>query len=364
MKTLSSPSSIPAPAQVFIRPMLFAALGLHALFLFVPFPAEKQKPPENKEAPVKITQLPTTSIAATKKMPKVSLPKQAKPTLPKINRATVNPIAQPSPTQPKPIEATPEADTRKPAKSQQSNSANDSAASIADFPKYQPATPDCFEKGYGDQCLVATANLATVASFYQSVPKSKGWMVEPIENTAEAKIYSATKGNTRLFLHLFADTPTTVILVADQKIANLAALKGSVSPPAEYVELLGNVIPDGDRSDNPANTASAEQFAQPQFFYSILSEADLQQGTIPELRPGIDGTPKLGLGQPPAAFYSAILEADLKSIFQEVTKQGQYGGGDLYRLKKGSTTIYLNLVPTKDQRGTIVVTWLTDPTKS
>ena len=188
--------------------------------------------------------------------------------------------------------------------------------------------------------------------------------MESNESTTDAKIYSATKGNTRLFLHLFVDAPTTVILVADQKIANLAALKGSVSPPAEYIELLGNVIPDGDRSDNPANTASAEQFAQPQFFYSIVSEADLQQGTIPELRPGIDGTPKLGLGQPPAAFYSAILEADLKSIFQEVTKQGQYGGGDLYRLKKGSTTIYLNLVPTKDQRGTIVVTWLTDPTKS
>ena len=34
----------------------------------------------------------------------------------------------------------------------------------------------------------------------------------------------------------------------------------------------------------------------------------------------------------------------------------------LYQLKKDNTTFYMNLVPTKDQKGTIVVTWLKNPT--
>ncbi|NJR49775.1 MAG: hypothetical protein HC780_09630 [Leptolyngbyaceae cyanobacterium CSU_1_3] len=44
-----------------------------------------------------------------------------------------------------------------------------------------------------------------------------------------------------------------------------------------------------------------------------------------------------------------------------MTKLGAYGGGDLYQLKRGSTTIYMSLVPIKGEPGTIVVTWLRNP---
>ncbi|NDJ16507.1 hypothetical protein GS601_04240 [Myxacorys almedinensis A] len=346
--------------QALIRPMLFAALGLHALVLFVPFPKEPQKPPENKESPVKITQLPTTKSPAQNKTLKAAIAKPNKPTLPKINRATPNPVIQKSPVQPKAAEAP------SPAKSQTLSKATDNmATSFADFPQYQPSTPDCFEKGLGENCRIATANLAAIATFYQSAPKAKGFTVTPAEESAVTKIFSVTSksGETR-YLSLFSDEPTTVILLSSEKITDLASLKGSVNPPADYVELLANVLPEGDRSDSPANNANPEQFDQPQMFYNIVNEAELQQGTIPDLRPGIDTSPKLAIGQAPAVFYSATLEPELKGIFQEVVKQGQYGGGDLYRLKKGGTTIYLNLIPVKGQEGTIVVTWLKDPTQS
>ncbi|MBW4538036.1 MAG: hypothetical protein KME43_02700 [Myxacorys chilensis ATA2-1-KO14] len=354
--------AIPPSIQALVRPMLFVALGLHALILFVPLPKEQQKPPENKEAPVKITQLPTTKANSQPKLPKATLAKPNKPTLPKINRVSPNSVVQKSATQPRSDEV--KTADRTPAKSQPLNKTPAIATSFADFPQYQPSTPDCFEKGLGENCRVATAALTTVESFYQSAPKAKGFTVTPAENGAGTKIFSVTakSGETR-YLSLFSDEPTTVILLSSEKITDLASLKGSVSPPADYVELLATVLPEGDRSDNPANNANPEQFGQPQMFYNVVDEAELQKGTIPELRPGIDTSPKLALGQAPATFYSATLEPELKGIFDEAAKQGQYGGGDLYRLKKGSTTIYLNLIPVKGQEGTIVVTWLKDPTK-
>lgn len=352
--------AIPSPMQALVRPMLFAALGLHALILFAPLPKEQQKPPENKETPVKITQLPTTKANSQPKLPKVTIAKVNKPTLPKINRVSANPIVQTSVTQPRPVEES----NLSPSKSQPLYQTTETATSFADFPQYQPSTPDCFEKGLGENCRVAIAALTTVESFYQSAPKAKGFTVTPAENGAGTKIFSVTakSGETR-YLSLFSDEPTIVILLSSEKITDLASLKGSVSPPADYVELLATVLPEGDRSDNPANNANPEQFGQPQMFYNVVDEAELQKGTIPELRPGIDTSPKLALGQAPATFYSATLEPELKGIFDEAAKQGQYGGGDLYRLKKGSTTIYLNLIPVKGQEGTIVVTWLKDPTK-
>lgn len=358
-KTLSMPvmPAIPASVRAFIRPMLFAALGLHAILLFAPFPKQTQKPPENKEAPVKITQLPTTKVTAQNKIPKTKIANPNKPSLPKINRPTANPVVLKT-EQPKPASRSQEAP---PEKGQVANPTNSGATSFADFPHYQSSTPDCFGKGLGENCRVATANLPTVAAFYQSQPKAKGFTVTLAEESANTKIYTVTdKGGQTLFLSLFADAPTTVILLSEQKITDLATLKGSVSPPEEYYQILADLLVEADRSDNPANTASPEDFAQPQMFYNIVSEAELQQGAVPDLRPGIDGTPKLAQGQNPTNFYQSMSAAGLSGFF-EISQHGQYGGGSLYRLKKGSTTFYLNLVPTQDQSGTIVVTWLRDP---
>lgn len=355
-KTLPMPVklAIPAPARALIRPMLFTALGLHAALLFTPFPQERQKPPENKEAPVKITQLPTTKSTAQKAKPA----NPNKPSVPKVNRPASNPVvvAQPQPLQARSTEAPPQ-------KGEAANPASGGATSFADFPHYQPSTPDCFGKGLGENCRVATANLPTVAAFYQSQPKAKGFTVTLDEDNANTKVYTVrAKNGETLFLSLFADAPTTVILLSPEKVTDLASLKESVSPPEEYYQILADLLIEADRSDNPANNATPENFAQPQMFYNVVSEAELQQGVIPQLRPGIDGSPKLAQGQTPANFYQSMSAAGLSGFF-EISQHGQYGGGSLYKLKKGSITFFLNLISTKDQSGTIVVTWLKDPTK-
>ncbi len=360
-KTLSLPTfpAIPAAARVLFRPMFFAALGLHALLLFVPFPKEKEKPSENKEAPVKITQLPTTKASANQ-TPKVALAKPNKPALPKINRPNPNPIVQSPIEPPRPQEASP-AESATPPKSNSKPSNKADTATAVDFPHYQPSTPNCFGVGLGENCRVATANLIAVTAFYLSAPKAKGFTLTPDEDSADEKIFSVTTPDKKtLFLHLFKDEPTTVILLSDNKVTDLATLKRSVSIPADYYNLLTDLAPQADRSDNPQTNAQPQQFVNPQLFYNVVSESELQTGSIPEMRPGIDGSPTLILGQTPEVFYQTIATAGLSGTFQ-VTPKGEYGGGKLYQLKKDTTTFYMNLVPTKDQKGTIVVTWLKKP---
>lgn len=358
---MNSPSlkSLPAPVRTFIRPMLFAALGLHALLLFTPFPSEqKPKTPDDKKDPVKITQIPTAKpnqSPRTKALPKVT----RKTTLPKINRPlSASTIRTPQAATPT-VSSVEQQAAASPA--QNSQTPKNTTDPFQDFPHYQPSTPDCFNKGLGDSCRVTNGGLTAVASHYQKALPSKKYSITVDEQRADKQIYQVTKDGVTRYLHLFVDQPTTVILLAPEKIADIQALKGAVVPPDEYIELLGNVIPEGDRADAPATTAQYEQFDQPQAFFKPISDTEIQRGTIPELLPGVDGSPKIAADQPPNVLYETFLAADLKTIFKQVSLEGKYGGGDLYKLVSDQSTIYLNLVPLNGGKGTILVTWLRDP---
>lgn len=360
MKSLSLPST--PLVQTLFRPMLFAALGLHALFFFVPFPSEEKKPPENKEAPVKITQLPTTKSAAQSQK---TIPKATKPTLPRINRPSTSPTILKTPSPQRVNTATAEAPTPAAARGSTLNRSADNAANpFQDFPHFQNSTPDCFGKGLGENCRIASADLASVASFYQTEPAKKGFTVQSAEETTGTKIFQVSKGGKTLYLSLFTDDSTTVVLLSEQKIADLTTLKGSVTVPEDHYVVLSTAFQENDRGAT-ATDATPEQFEQPSFFFSKIVGADAAlQGLQSELRQGIDGSPRIDLTQSPAEFYKNNLEASLQEIYTEgVSKVGQYGGGDLYQLKKGSTTVYLSTVPVKGSSGTIVVTWVKDPRK-
>jgi hypothetical protein len=102
-----------------------------------------------------------------------------------------------------------------------------------------------------------------------------------------------------------------------------------------------------------------QQFADPSQFYSKLSSVESDGSLIPaQLREEIQAQ-KLVAGQTPDAVYDSMLPS-LQSVF-EVSESGSYGGGNLYTLKKDSFTGYLNLVPTKDNSGTIIVLWTEKP---
>lgn len=367
-KTLSLPTfSIPGSAQALIRPMLFAALGLHALLLFVPFPSErKEKVPEQKEAPVKITQLATTK-AAGKPLPKLATPKLAKPPLPKIarpvNGSVVERTNQPKPIEaPQPQEATPT--PIQPAKGQQVEQS--SGGEVSDLLKvfqsivFPAAQENCFDKGF-PYCYIANAGLAQVTSHYEKEMPAKKVTFEPVASDTNKKLYKVSNGKETQYLSLFTDGSTTVINLAREQIASLETLKGAATVPSAYAEVIGQVFQDGaDRSLGDVTGVTPAKFAQPELFYSELGGTDGSgYEIVAETKPTVATMASL-TGADPSAI-SSDLKARLASKNLQVQEIGQYGGGKVYQVKAGSNTVYLNLVPTKDGSGTIAVTWLANP---
>lgn len=364
-KTLSLPRLPAIPARSLVRPMLLAALGLHAVVLFVPFPKAREKPPETKEAPVKITQLPTAkSSPNTKIAPKVSTP-PAKPALPRINRAIDNPvIARPdapkSIEQPQPSKPIAPANTANSPAKDAGSSANSSDL-IKDFPIYPGAQQNCFEQNL-PFCYVASADLTTVDAFYQKETAAKKIKLDPVASDATKKIYKVSRGAEAYYLSLFADQPTTVINLSKELIDSLYQLKKVVSVPPEYSLALQSALGDGLGRGDGDFSAKPERFDHPNLFFSSLGGTDEKGFEInAEPRQGVDAMLVTLQGTPDTVYNS--LKSELASKQFQVQPVGQYGGGNVYLVKKGSTSLYLNLVPVKGQAGAIAVTWTIDPTK-
>jgi len=94
------------------RPILFTALGLHGLLLFVPLSSETQVKPKETAEPVKLKRL--SDKVLVKSMPKVKLTTATKPTLPKVTVASSNPIVvKPPDIQPEPLKEDKKPDEKK-----------------------------------------------------------------------------------------------------------------------------------------------------------------------------------------------------------------------------------------------------------
>jgi hypothetical protein len=302
--------------------------------LFAPLRSEqKAEPPkEEKKEAVKITQLSRSS--APKPRP------QVKRQLPKVNRPQPPAIAPAAPPQP----AT-------------AGGGNPQADPFADFPHYSPSTPDCYGRGLGDNCRIASTDIATLATYFKRALPEKKYQIALEEETPTLKIFRIAKGERQGFLSLLSDAPTTVYVLAEQPIKSLKDLKGAVVVPPELYQLIGSLIPELDPND-PAATASAlrEDFAQPNLFFKPSDDPDAG----PEGRPNLDGTPSIIRGETPESLYARI-SPQLSRIFEEVAPAGSFAGGPLYRLKKGPTTVYLSLVPAQRVSGAILSVWLQDP---
>jgi len=156
-----------------------------------------------------------------------------------------------------------------------------------------------------------------------------------------------------------ASSPSAAIAdphpVASPPPAQLAA----VDPSQALYELLADIPAPYFDDAAFTNTATREQFPQPEAFFRPLAHPD----DSPEGLPGLDGAPRLSIGEEPEFFYKTFFEQPLNAIFEQVSPVGDYGGGRLYKLQRGGYTVYLNLVPAKGlgQPGTIVAVWRTDP---
>ncbi|MBW4523300.1 MAG: hypothetical protein KME16_26985 [Scytolyngbya sp. HA4215-MV1] len=335
---------LPLPLRVLIRPLLVASLGLHALFLFTPFPNLEKPAPKQTEAPVKITQLPSV-----KPKPKVPRPK-VKKVAAKVNR--------PRPTVPVP--KTPESKSANETK----DTKNDAKDPFLDFPHHPRAQAGCYDK---ESCYeVKGVAIDAIADYFKQTLPTKKFTLTPLTSEAGKQVFQVTKGDKSLFLNLFQDGKNTVYVLAPNEIPSLKALKGAIEIPTAFYELLAG-LPGSDSTDPAAESslATPEDFDQPKLFYQDVGGSGDGFALNPEQLPTIDGSMKVAIGEEPEPFYQSYFESELQNIFEAATKVGDYGGGPLYQLKKGGMTLYLNLVPLKAGSsrgvGTIVVVWTQSP---
>jgi hypothetical protein len=264
------PKDVSAPLRMLIRPILFLALGLHALLIFVPLPSEeKLKQPDDKKNPITITQVPTNQPPA----------------------ASVRPAAKPA---------------AKPA--------------VTVAAKPAPLTP----------------RLAPVAPFIPSPPASP---ILPLQTGSLPSLPRPSESTQET-------TPTPPIALAN------------VEPGKALYELLAEIPVPNKLDPSFTNVAQLEHFAKPELFFKPSDDPDL----VPEALPGLDGSPKLAVGEEPEFFYQTFFEQPLQGIFEQVTKVGDFAGGPLYRLKRGDYTVYLSLIPAQGAVATIVSVWSSDPT--
>lgn len=321
---------LPASVRFFLRPMVFLALGLHALLLFYPLQREqKPKPKKEEKEAVKITQL--------AKAPSPRPP--ARRQVPRVKRAPSNVPKPPTPA------AKPD------------GGGTNQKDPFADFPHYPSSTPDCFGQGLGDYCRIANTDINTLLAHFKQALPGKKYEFAIAEDGASRKILQITKADRQVYLSLLADAPTSVYVLAPQPVQSLEALRGAVIVPSAFYDLLSQIIPPPDPNDPSATSiARRENFAQPDLFFKPSDDPD----AVPDKRPNLDNTPQIIAGQTPESLYQTIAP-QLTSIFEQVTPVGNFAGGPLYRLKKGSTTVFLSIVPSQGVSGAIITMWLKDP---
>ncbi|QZZ21676.1 hypothetical protein J5X98_04255 [Leptothermofonsia sichuanensis E412] len=126
-------------------------------------------------------------------------------------------------------------------------------------------------------------------------------------------------------------------------------------PFAEFVvnrtQVDGSVLPEPLRA--PADApVTAELFPDPNAFFSDPAKLTKRKGLV-----AFDWFSPI---KPDILYYEHI-EPIYKGKGYTLTRKGEYGGGDLYEVKKGSNVRYFNIVPTGDKTGTLIMVWKDSP---
>jgi hypothetical protein len=118
---------------------------------------------------------------------------------------------------------------------------------------------------------------------------------------------------------------------------------------------LDQALSDRSVTPRPPVDANHKDFSSP----NVFIKPNPDPGAPLELQPGIKFSPKVIADKAPDEVYTA-LEPELKKT-TETLKLGAFAGGNLYEIRRGDSVAYLNLVPIKTGKGTIVVVWEKNP---
>lgn len=231
---------------------------------------------------------------------------------------------------------------------------------MSDFPHYPGAASGCLGL---QSCFTASGSFAEVTQFFDKELPAKKFTVQQPTIESDRKVYQISKGGESQYLTVLADGATTEYVLASEPQTQ-ASLRNAVQIPSDFTEKILSKLPTDSGGDAGATgDVTPDQFTNPTDFFTSLGGADDKGFEVnPERKGEIDSMKRVA-SQTPDQVYSSLFSAALaQSGYQSTPVPSGYGSGLLYEIKKGSfKPFYLNLVPTKDAKDTIVIVWLTKP---
>ena len=174
--------------RVLMRPVFWVVLGVHAFLLFAPLnQPPKPKPPQDRKAPVRITQLPNSKPGA-KPLSKEQLLNQTQTTLARVSDPKPSTVQVARKEQSAiPPQQLREAIALTGASDQTTASTNEGPFVPGEpFPHYPGSQPGCYGK---DACRETNANRETVAAFFEKELPAKKWEITPAPDEGDAKVF-------------------------------------------------------------------------------------------------------------------------------------------------------------------------------
>jgi hypothetical protein len=355
---------LPEPFNHLAKPLVLVSVGLHAALLFAPIPSPPSitKPVEPKPKTVKITALPppkSNSLTQPKRSSKTlgkPLASSTKNQLVIQNpKKTPNKIAQDPKTQQK---NTPQPDSP-PAGGPPSDPNNP----FGDFPHYPTAGPGCLGL---ESCYQTPDSLDVVVQHFAKQLPLKYPDAKPANDSTHPHVFRFSKNGVTYFLSIVTENKATIYAI-EVKPQTLDDIKQAIEIPSDFSSNILANLPD-------PTDALPENFESPLSFFTSLGGA-LPPGTKDEKGKEIGGMEvnaeqksglimKLVPSQAPQQLFNSYFTPNLGQLgYQPAKPMASFGGGLVYELKKGtkSKPFYLNLVPKKGGKGTIVVVWPEQP---
>lgn len=345
--------SVPSSLRWLVHPALLIALGLHAIALLMPLPNGRWGQPDQSEVTepdleVALSPLPSRMVAsppaavpqpspvpvnpkpvASPLPPVMPQAQLARPVVPPPPRPVVRPAASP-------IAAAPVA-SPSPTPLPSPDPVPPLAIPFGNLPQLAGTEVGCFGLSTCHQLSNGTS-FRSAGQTLEAELQAQGYQVRARDDLEETgrKVYEISKDNKTRFLNVLStDVGTTVYLVTPEPI-QVAELQTSETLKTALSTLLDSLS---------TTAASPAQFSQPNAFYA---------SAVPH--PGTDGRLRWVAGETPNDLLTRLTPT-LQSQGFSLQAAGGYGSGWLYEITQGAYTGYLNLVPTVDQQGTIVVLW-------
>lgn len=340
----------PTPLIWLIRPALFLSLGLHLVALLVPLP-ERSSSELPSVSTLASPQVPVTRLPSPQPTARVSPSPQPSPAAsivpprptPAVVRAPqLQPQPRPQVAPVKPPQTVPSPAPTVAASPPSPDPVPPTAIPFGDVPLLAGAESGCYGIGVCHQLADGTP-FRSAGQSLEAQFQSQGYSVkrrDDLEDTGRKVYELSQQGETRFLNVLSSNVGTTIYLVTPQPIS-LQELEAGGQLKAELTTLLDQQV--GNRPADPT------QIAAPADFY--LNAAP---------RPEIEGELRFLANSTPDQLLTT-LTPQLQAQQFGVTAAGGYGGGWLYEITKGAYTGYLNLIPTIDRSGTVVVLWANLP---